>query len=126
MKSLLNLSLLASVALLAVHEMDAMTHAEWRLLPILNKLQDQTARDAFVLLHIPLYVGLFWALFFASWKRVAARVLSGVMIVHAIAHFTLSGHELYTFAAPIETITVYGAALFALCYLLLSLKMRPE
>jgi len=125
-KTALNLSLLTTVALLAVHEMDAMTHAEWRLLPGLSALDEATGREVFVLLHIPLYVGLFWALFYAAWKRRAGQVFAAAVIVHAIVHFLLSGHQLYTFVAPIETITVYGAAISALIYLGLSLRMRSE
>jgi len=125
-KSWLNLSLVITLALFAVHELDAMTHAEWRLLPVLSGMEDTAARDAFVLLHIPLFAGAFWAAFFASWKRLAARLLSGLTILHAIVHFLLSGHELYTFAAPIETITVYGAALSAAAYLGLSFMETSE
>ena len=122
MKQALNLSLIVAVALLAVHEMDAMTHAEWRLLPVLNSMEEDAAREAFVLLHIPLYVGVFWAVFFASWRMLAGRVFSLAIIAHATAHFLLSGHELYTFSAPIETITVYGAAAASLIYLALSFR----
>lgn len=122
MKRALNLSLIVAVAMLAVHEMDAMTHAEWRLLPILSGMEEDAARKAFVLLHIPLYVGVFWALFFASWKVLAGRVFSIAIVAHATAHFLLSGHEFYTFSAPIETVTVYGAAAAALIYLALSFK----
>ena len=122
MKQALNLSLIVAVALLAVHEMDAMTHAEWRLLPVLSGMEDSTAREVFVLLHIPLYVGVFWALFFASWKVLASRVFSLAIIAHATAHFLLSGHALYTFSAPIETITVYGAAAAGLIFLVLSFR----
>ena len=126
MKFWLNLSLVITLALFAVHEMDAMTHAEWRLLPVLSGMDEKAAREVFVLLHIPLFVGAFWAAFFASWKRVAAQILSGLTILHAIVHFLLSSHELYTFAAPIETITVYGAALSAAVYLGVSFKESSE
>ncbi len=126
MKALLNLSLLLMVALLAVHEMDAMTHAEWRLLPVLSGFDDELGRDVFLWMHIPLYVGVFWALFLATWKMMAARLFAGAVILHTIAHFLLSDHALYTFAAPIETITVYGAGLSALAYLALDLRMRSE
>ena len=126
MKPWLNLSLVITLALFAVHEMDAMTHAEWRLLPILSGMEDGAAREAFVLLHIPLFIGVFWIAFFASWKRVGAQILSGLTILHAIVHFLLSGHELYTFAAPVETLTVYGAALSAAAYLGLSFMETSE
>ncbi|MHA7901068.1 MAG: DUF6713 family protein [Henriciella sp.] len=120
MKPWLNLSLITGLALLSVHEMDAMTHAEWRLLPILSGMEETAAREAFVWLHIPLYIGLFWALFFAAWRELAARVFSLAILAHAIVHFVLSGHSLYTFEAPIETVTVYGAGLSGLIYLGLS------
>ncbi|MEO1660556.1 MAG: DUF6713 family protein [Pseudomonadota bacterium] len=126
MKSWLNLSLITAFSLLAVHEMDAMTHAEWRLLPGLSQIADETARGIFVWLHIPLYIGALWALFLASWRRIAGRVFSAAMIAHAFAHFVLSGHELYTFMPPIETVTVYGAALAGAVYLTLSLKGISE
>ena len=122
MRQALNLSLVTAVSLLAVHEMDAMTHSEWRLLPVLSGMEDDVAREAFVLLHVPLYIGVFWALFLASWKVIAGRVFSIAMIAHATAHFLLSGHEFYTFSAPIETLTVYGAAVAGLVYLGLSFR----
>jgi len=125
-RAALRLSLLITVSLLAVHEMDAMTHAEWRLLPGLSALDDATGRDTFLVLHIPLYIGLFWALFYASWKQRAGQVFAAAVIVHAIAHFLLSGHQLYTFVAPIETIAVYGAALSALIHLVLSVRIKSE
>ncbi len=120
MKTWLNLSLILAVSLLTVHEMDAMTHAEWRLLPVLSGMDETAARETFVLLHIPLYVGVFWAVFVASWKELAGRVFSVAAIAHATAHFLLSGHEHYTFIPPIETITVYGSALAGFAYLGLS------
>ena len=126
MKTWLNLSLIIAFSLLAVHEMDAMTHAEWRLLPGLSALPDETGRDAFIWLHIPLYIGLIWAIFFSSWQQLVGRTFSVAMIAHAVAHFVLSGHAHYTFVPPIETVTVYGAALAGLIYLALSFKGTSE
>lgn len=126
MKQWLNLSLVITLALFAVHEMDAMTHAEWRLLPVLSGMPDAAARDWFVLLHVPLFAGIFWAIFFSGWKRRAAQLLSGLTITHAIAHLLLSGHKHYTFVPPIETITVYGTALSAAAFLSLSFLETSE
>lgn len=122
MKIWLNLSLITAFSLLAVHEMDAMTHAEWRLLPGLSNLPENTARSLFVWLHIPLFAGLLWASFVASWRLLAGRLFSIALIAHAIAHFALSAHELYTFIPPIETVTVYGAAFAGIVFLALSFK----
>ena len=90
---------------------------------IASGLPDETARTAFVWLHIPLYFGLFWALFHASWRHIAGLAFSGAVILHAIIHFLLSGHTLYSFTPPIETITVYGAAISGLIYIALSIKV---
>lgn len=126
MTSLLNLSLILIISLFAVHEMDAMTHAEWRLLPVLSDLPNEQARQVFLWLHIPLFAGMIWALFFASWKRIAAQIVCAALIIHAAAHFLLSGHDLYTFTAPIATITVYGAALISALHLFLSFRGTSE
>ena len=126
MKIWLNLSLVLAMSLLATHEMDAMTHSEWRLLPILNGLSDQAGRNVFLVLHIPLFAGLFWALFLSSWARRAGQVFSVVLIGHAGAHFLFSGHDAYSFVPPIETITVYGAAIAAILHLVLSVRVKSE
>lgn len=126
MKVWLHASLTLTVALLATHEMDAMTHAEWRLLPGLSSLEEDAARELFVVLHIPLFAGILAAVYLAPWKRLAARVLCALTIVHAIAHWLLSASPLYTFTAPIETLTVYGAALSSIAYLGLSFLETSE
>ncbi|MBO6688273.1 MAG: hypothetical protein JJ931_04655 [Henriciella sp.] len=126
MKLWLNMSLVITLALFATHEMDAITHAEWKLLPILSGMEDALARNVFVLLHIPLFAGAFWAVFLAPWRRRAAQILSALTVLHAIVHFALSDHALYTFTAPVETITVYGAAVSAAAYLFLSKKETSE
>ena len=124
MKSFLTFLLLAALSLLAVHEMDAMTHSEWLLLPFLGEFTEATGRDLFLLSHIPLYIGLFWALFYASWRGIAALIFCGLLIIHSAAHFLLSGHQHYTFIPPIETITVYGSAVVSAFYIILRLTAK--
>lgn len=119
MNALRNVALVLALSLFLVHEIDAMTHHEWRMLPILGSLNDEVARQVFVLLHIPIFFGVIWALFLASFKTIAAKIFCALLIIHGLAHFILSGHELYSFIPPIETITVYGAALSGIVYLVL-------
>lgn len=113
MKSIL---LILTFCFFVTHEMDAMLHGEWRMLPVLNGMDDNNAAQLFLLLHIPLFFGLIWSLFIASWRSKAAIAFSLLIILHSIAHFILSNHALYSFVPPIETITVYGAALSSLGY----------
>lgn len=113
-----------ALALLACHELDAVARHEWRLLPILSQLNDVDGLKAFVLLHIPIFAILFWLTGHRSDEiRIRSQIFVSVFfIVHAILHSMLSGHDLYEFEAPIETITVYGAAILALIYLAMGFR----
>ncbi len=48
------------LACLFTHELDAVTHSEWRLLFGLRDLPDPTAASAFVALHVPLFFLVLW------------------------------------------------------------------
>ena len=50
---LLHILFYLGFSLLACHELDAVARHEWRLLPVLNKLNDDSGLIVFVLLHIP-------------------------------------------------------------------------
>lgn len=101
------------LALLVCHELDAVFRQEWRILPGLNLLQDGSGRTVFILIHIPAFVALFWLTGHIS-DVIRKRSQLGVdvfLIGHAVVHFMMSGHELYEFEPPVETITIYGGAL---------------
>lgn len=107
------------LALLISHELDAMIRNEWELLPGLSALSPEVAPDVFNLLHVPLFAGILWAGFNGS-RAVRRAVAVGVevfVVGHAVAHFALSGAARYLFEPPVETITVYGAALLAAVHL---------
>lgn len=116
------------LALLATHELDAMTRHEWRLLPVLSQLSDESGRFWFVLLHIPVFGLMFWLTGHRNPRiRVTAqRITSGFLVAHGGIHFALSGHALYEFEAPIETVTVYGGAACGLLHLLMAFRERSQ
>ena len=106
-------------ALLVSHELDAMVREEWNLLPGFKSVDDDNAADVFNLAHVPIFAGLLWLLSSArpAWR---GRTMVGIevfVIGHAIAHTLLRGHPDYRFEAPVETVTVYGAALAGLAHL---------
>ena len=99
-------------ALLLSHELDAMIRSEWELFPGLNDLDSDTAADVFNLLHVPLLVPIIWVLTAGS-ALARRRTMIGAevfLVVHAIGHTLVRGVDRYEFQAPVETITVYGAA----------------
>lgn len=117
-----DLSFYLIFALFTCHEMDAIAAHEWRLLPLFDRLEDPVAQVVFILGHIPIFVGLLYLTEHKrlKWKRRSRAVFAVICGIHSVAHFALSGHELYEFQAPVETITVHGAGLMGLSYLILT------
>jgi len=46
---------LLGVSLLFTHELDAMTHSEWRVLPLTSWMAPGLGRVVFVALHVPIF-----------------------------------------------------------------------
>lgn len=107
-----------AAALLMTHELDAVRHQEWLVLPVLRSLETDTGYVWFVLGHIPLFALIFYVL--ARGPETArvrvASVFCGFCIVHAGLHFLFSGHEAYDFDGMLSSSLIAGAALFGLLY----------
>ncbi len=109
----------AGLACLFTHELDAMTHAEWRLMVVLRELPDATASPAFVVLHVPLFFLLLWLsqhgkLRIRDWTR---TVVAAFLVVHALLHFGLSSEPLYDFHRTLSRALLRSAAPFRAAYL---------
>lgn len=110
-----------ALALLLTHELDAMTHHEWRLLPGLASLSDDTGRLVFVLGHVPLFaivVG-FVASLNPRIRRRARLAVAVFVAVHAGLHQAFTGHPDYGFVAASSQLLIFGAGALGLVYLLL-------
>lgn len=97
-------------ALLVAHELDAVEQAEWRLLPLLNLMPDDTAYVVFVALHVPLIAGLMWLTAHAS-PRIRQRSQLGIdafLIIHAALHCFLSSDPRYTFHSGLSNGLIFG------------------
>ena len=95
-----------------------MPNHEWRILPILSSLSDSAGEMTFVVAHVPIFAAII--AFVASLdKTVRARarnIASGFLIVHALLHYSFSGHVAYEFSSPLSSILIYGAAFCGLAY----------
>ena len=105
--------------MLLTHELDAVTHGEWRLLYILRDLNDSLGYTIFVVLHIAIFMAI---LFFTQHGSKRSRLwfkigVSVFMIVHAIIHFRLIGAPGYTFEGILSNSLIFGSALFGAIYL---------
>ncbi len=109
------------LALLFTHELDAMTHADWRLLFVLRSLPDTAARWWFVALHVPLFFAIL-SLGHAREARLreATRlVVAAFLLIHAVLHFALSSLDEYGFHGALSNVLIFGAGACGVAYLLL-------
>jgi hypothetical protein len=106
---------------LIAHELDAIHRHEWRLLYVLRTMADSTARNVFVVLHIPLIALILWLIAHDDETvRFYTQVgLDLFMIVHAGLHWRLSGHPKYEFNSMPSQLLIYGTATLALIHLVL-------
>lgn len=113
---------------LFTHELDAMTHQEWKLLYVLRSLPSEQARDWFVWLHVPLFGFLIWITHHPKLRvRTLCRALVAVFfVIHALLHYRLSDHPLYTFSGMTSNALIYGGALCGLVFLLFLWTVRRD
>ena len=108
-------------ATIITHELDAMTQSEWRILFILRNLPEQTASDAFVILHAPLIAVLLWLTNnkYEIIKNCSRIALCGFLVIHSELHKLLENSPNYTFNSNLSLGLIDSAGLFGFVYLIL-------
>ncbi len=108
------------LAFLFTHELDAMTHSEWRLLFVLGDLPDSTASPWFVALHVPLFFAILWLGHHPRdvVRDTARMVVAAFFVVHAGLHFLLSSSPAYEFHGVLSNTLIVSAAVCGVGYLL--------
>lgn len=116
------------LALLLSHELDAVKHAEWQVLPLMRWLDDATGYIVFVLAHVPLFAVMLWALAHSNpaVRRNTRIGLAAFMVVHAGLHWAFHADPHYHFAGWLSHGLVGGAAVFSALYLAAVLAARPS
>lgn len=110
-----------AISLLIAHELDAVTHSEWRLFFVLRDLHEATAVRSFALVHVPLVFATLWSSHHSN-ASVRDRTKLGVsifLVVHAGLHFALSGTPQYDFDGLLSRGLILGSALFGALYVVL-------
>ena len=113
---------------LFTHELDAMLHHEWRLLPLINLLPDEQGMIVFLLFHIPLFAVLI-ALVASSrdtTRRISKMGISIFLVIHGALHTLFMGNAAYEFGSMLSNIIIFGGALFGTMYLFLDYKRKPR
>jgi len=111
---------------LFTHEIDAVPNHEWRGLPLLQLLPDESAMVVFIVAHVPLFAVLI-ALVASSNARVRALSRLGIaafLLVHGFLHASLVGRATYEFSSTLSSLLIFGGSAFGALYLVLEAKAR--
>jgi len=109
---------------LFTHELDAVPNHEWRGLPLLQSLPDETAMVVFIAAHVPLFAVLI-ALVASTHARVRALSRLGVavfLLVHGLMHVLSMGEATYEFSSTLSSLLIFGGSAFGALYLALEAK----
>jgi len=93
-----------NMAWIFTHELDAVHNHEWRVLPLTSWLQESTAYQVFVWLHVPLFAVL---ILIASDETFQAG-FDMFLIAHAGLHWGFRHHPKYEFGSWVSNWLIFG------------------
>jgi len=114
----MNLLFWLNLALLLVHELDAVRRQEWRMFVFLNRLDDERAHQLFALLHVPLLILIFWFLSRPHqpvyiWFQLVVDLF---LIIHLGLHLLFRSHPANTFGNAFSMRLITGMALLGVIH----------
>ena len=97
------------VALVLMHEMDAVRCKEWRIFPGLSLLEDKAGMVTFIFLHIPLF---YWVIYEISVGKQSFIVGFNIfLVVHLFLHILFLWHIRNEFKDWISWTIIAGAGI---------------
>lgn len=109
---------------LFTHELDSMLNHEWRVIPVIRSLPDETGLLVFVLAHIPLFAIL---VALVSSKKSRARRMTRIgiglfLVFHGLLHILFLNHPAYEFSTVLSNVLIFGGSVLGIIYLFLEWK----
>ena len=124
MRRIRDLAFYLGVGALFTHEIDAIPNHEWRGMPLLGTLRDESGMLVFIAAHVLLFAVLI-ALVASKDERIRrfSRLgISAFIVVHALLHVLSAGAPTYEFSSRLSRLLIFGGAGLGGLYLILSLK----
>ncbi|MGI9431538.1 MAG: DUF6713 family protein [Myxococcota bacterium] len=121
-----NLAFYLGMGFLFTHELDAVPNHEWRQLPLLQSLPDETGMWVFIAAHVPLFALLIALVASPNvrLRRNARRVIGAFLVVHGVLHGLLMGRPGYEFASTLSSVLIFGGAASGALFLALEARHR--
>jgi hypothetical protein len=109
---------------LFTHELDAVPNHEWRGMPLLESLPDDTGMWVFIAAHVPLFAILI-ALVASKDERIRwlSRVgISVFLVLHGLLHALSAGEPTYEFSSRLSRVLIFGSSVLGALYLVLAFE----
>jgi hypothetical protein len=106
---------------LFAHELDSMLHNEWRVIPIIRMLPDETGLIVFVTAHIPIMAALV-ALVSSkntSTRRMTRTGIAAFLVLHGLLHLFFKSHPAYEFSGMLSNTLIFGGSVLGIIYLVM-------
>lgn len=118
METVVHLIFALELALLFVHEMDAVRRQEWNMFAILKDMAEEKAYQVFTLLHIPLYTAML-VLLFSDHAYIGVYITDIFLIAHLLIHVLFRKHPANKLNGRLSRNIIYSAGLLAFAHLVL-------
>lgn len=104
------------------HELDAIHRHEWRLFPVLRRMDDTLAYLVFLALHLPIILAIVWLGFLVPATVAPLRIaLAGFAIIHAWLHWLFRDNPKNEFNNLVSQVLIWAAGTAGALYLALPL-----
>ena len=122
----LDLIFYLGLALLLIHEIDAIRCQEWRMMVILKNMENKKAYQIFTLFHIPVLILIFW---FLGQPNMVVRfwfqiIVDSFLIIHKLLHLLFRNHKENSFTSGFSKGIINGMAIVGLVHLVLILFFK--
>ena len=122
----LDLIFYLGLALLLIHEIDAIRCQEWRMMVILKNMENKKAYQIFILFHIPVLILIFW---FLGQPNMVVRfwfqiIVDSFLIIHKLLHLLFRNHKENSFTSGFSKGIINGMAIVGLVHLVLILFFK--
>ncbi|MEM7334698.1 MAG: DUF6713 family protein [Chloroflexota bacterium] len=101
-----------ALSFILTHELDAIKQREWRIIPLTSFLNDRLGYLVFTVLHVPLFLILFWLLFSGDSLNLSLmRGLNIFFVIHLFLHLLLIKHPKNEFTNALSWLLITGAGI---------------
>jgi hypothetical protein len=108
-------------ATLFAHELDSVLNHEWRVIPVIRSLPDETGAPVFVAAHIPVFAILVALVASRNigTRRMARAGIGLFLILHGLLHVLFMNHPAYEFSTLLSNTLIFGGSILGIMYLFL-------